>query len=130
MVSRENRVLAAFAVGLTALTVAAAVVVAFGQPPLPPWLGPWAAAVGVLLFAAGLFLVPQAYLARYVDDGVSRRARLRLGAGATGLAALAVAGTLPVPQRHVVSGFGVALFVGLVGYEFLAGYRAARPAGE
>lgn len=128
MVSRENRVLLTASVLPLAIVAGAAFVVAFFPVRIPAAVGDWLFALGSVVLPALVFLVPQLALARDDADEVSPRTRLRFGLGAAGVAVFWAAGLQRPPQRQVVAIVGAALFLGLVGYEFLSGYRDTRPA--
>ncbi len=115
MVSRENRVLLA-ATG--AVLLALVVVAATG-------VGGESAALAALLFAGLGVLAPQLYLAA-TDDEVPARTRVRVGVGVTLFLLWGQLATADAAAKPILAAASVVLVLGLLGYEFRAGYRSAR----
>ncbi|WP_222920088.1 hypothetical protein [Natrinema sp. SYSU A 869] len=117
MLSRENRViLGSF---LLAAVAFAGVVVAESR------FGITVNDYSVLEFFLfpGLFVcLPQLYLAK-TDATVSPRSRVRFAVVVTMLFAVAFAGDAGQLQEKLILAIGGGAFLGLVGYEFVAGYR-------
>ena len=113
MVSRENRVLLA---STGAVLVVLVVVALTGA-------GDESAALAALAFAGVGVLAPQLYLAA-TDDEVNPRTRVRVGVLVTLLLLWGQWNTVEGRAQTIVGGASVALLVGLVAYEFLAGYRS------
>ena len=113
MISRENRVLLA-STTLVALLVITIAVTGFSD----------GSAVLVLLLVAGVgVLGPQLYLAA-TDEDVAPRTRIRVGVLVTLVFAWGLYATANPSERPIVAAIGAVLFVALVGYEFMTGYRS------
>ena len=69
-------------------------------------------------------LGPQLVLAA-VDDSVSPRGRVRIGVLLTLVIAGLTVGSADPFERRVIGTVAAALFVGLVGWEFVGGYRSS-----
>lgn len=133
MLSRENRIILGslllfVGVIVTLLPLEDALGTAVLEQPL----------VAFLLFTGLIVAVPQLYLAA-TDDDVSPRTRVRFTVIVTGIFAVmfaepaALEGSLGLSlftdlealQHALIVAIGVGAFVGLVWYEFLAGYRSS-----
>ncbi|MEY7851943.1 hypothetical protein AB7C87_22385 [Natrarchaeobius sp. A-rgal3] len=133
MLSRENRVIVgSFVLLVIAVAALAVVEVAFdvpiGQQPL----------LSYLLVTGLVVVTPQLYLAA-TDDDISARTRVRFTALAIGAFALWFAGHATyqvewgalleaepaVLQEVAILAIGTAAVLGLVCYEFVAGYRSS-----
>ncbi|WP_121741984.1 hypothetical protein [Natronorubrum halophilum] len=119
MLSHENRVILGSII-LSVLAVLGAVVVdtylviSLGANPV----------LSFLVFGGIVVVVPQLYLA-VTDEDVSPRSRVRFAVIATGVFAVMFARDAAALESRIILTVGGGAFVGLVCYEFLAGYRAS-----
>lgn len=114
VVFQENRVL------LTSTTLVALLVIIVAVTGLSE-----GSAVLVLLVVAGVgVLGPQLYLAA-TDEDIAPRTRIRVGVLVTLVFAWGLYSTADPAERPIVAAIGAVLFLALVGYEFVAGYRSA-----
>ena len=113
MVSHENRVLLASTGTVLLVLVVVAVTGVGGESAL----------LAALVFAGVGVLAPQLYLAA-TDDSVDPQTRIRVGVLVTVFLLWGTWSTADAAAKPVVAGASAALLVGLVAYEFWAGYRS------
>ncbi|SEP80768.1 hypothetical protein [Natrinema salaciae] len=111
MISRENRVLAvAFVLYFLALGTGAA-------------LGLEGAAFAAALIVGVPILGPQLYLAATGDDELPPETRVRTGVLLSVFLLGPMGASVTGGERRMIWGFALALFLGLLAYEFRSGYR-------
>ncbi|WP_137291351.1 hypothetical protein [Natronorubrum halophilum] len=119
MLSHENRVILGSIILLVLAVLGAVVVdtylgISLGANPV----------LSFLVFAGIVVVAPQLYLAT-TDEDVSPRSRVRFAVIATGVFAAMFAGNAEGLESRIILTIAGGAFVGLVCYEFFAGYRSS-----